>query len=141
MSQLRTQSSIDREHVLADKGNSFMESMTINVDVRALNFEVKEIGEVFESSKHQLSWIFTINGTLHKVELYDSLLTNRRRVMVDNVEVVDTGRSGFFETLFEDSDFDFFTKIDNCSVEITHPPKADFFYMKLNGVHFNKLLE
>jgi hypothetical protein len=131
---------MDREQVLVDKTNVFMESIVINVEVRALNFEVEEVGEVFESSKHHLSWIFTINGTLHKVQLYDSLLTNRRRVMVDNVEVIDTGRAGFFETLFEDSDFNFDTKIDGCSIEITHPPKADFFYMKLNGIHFNKLL-
>jgi hypothetical protein len=95
MNQLNTQSSMDREPVLADSPNVFMESIVIHgLSVRALNFEVKEIGEVFESSKHHLSWIFTINGTLHKVELYDSLLTNRRRVIVDNVEAVDTGRAG-----------------------------------------------
>jgi hypothetical protein len=141
MNQLNTQSSMDREPVVADNSNVFMESIVIHgLSVRALNFEVKEIGEVFESSKHHLSWIFTINGTLHKVELYDSLLTNRRRVIVDNVEVIDTGRAGWFDTLFEDSDFNFNFEIDGCEIEITHPPKAVFFYIKLNGIHFNKLL-
>jgi hypothetical protein len=95
MNQLNSQSSMDKEPVVAVNSNVFMESIVIHgLSVRALNFEVKEIGEVFESSKHHLSWIFSINGTLHKVELYDSLLTNRRRVIVDNVEAVDTGRAG-----------------------------------------------
>jgi hypothetical protein len=137
MNQFTKNAPMQEQQPFTDKTNVFLESIVPqDLEVRALNFEVKEIGEVFESSKHHLSWLFTINGGLHKVELFDSLLTNRRVVVVDSVETVDTGRVGWFG----DSDFRFETTIDNCSIEITHPPKADFFYLKINGTHFNKLL-
>ena len=137
MNQFTSNPQLQQQQPFTDKTNVFLESkLAEDLEVRALNFEVKEIGEVFESSKHHLSWLFTINWNLHKVELFDSLLTNRRVVVVDSVEIVDTGRVGWFG----DSDFMFDTKIDNCEIEITHPPKADFFYLKINGTHFNKLL-
>ena len=52
--------------------------------------------QTISASKQHIIWHFTINGILHKVELFDSVFTGRKRVKIDNQEVVDTGRVGFF---------------------------------------------
>ena len=102
-------------------------------EVRALNFELNNVGELISPSKEQIVWHFTINGILHKVELYNSILTKRKRVVVDQQEKYDTGRVGLFDNV--DFAYDFF--IDGANINIEED--NDIFVMKIMGMPFHRL--
>lgn len=104
-----------------------------NLDIRALNFELHDIGEIISSTKQHMIWHFTINGIIHKVELFDSIFTGRRRVKLDNQEVSDTGRVGFFML----EKFKYHNKIDDVDVDIRE--SDDCFLLYLNHKIFSEL--
>jgi hypothetical protein len=78
-------------------------------EIRALNFEKEEVGDIIPMSKHRIVWHFTLDTVLHKVELFDSKLTTRRRVVIDHQLRFDSGSQSFFGN----DDFYYQTKIDN----------------------------
>ena len=102
-------------------------------DIRALNFELHDIGEVISATKQHMIWHFTINGIIHKVELFDSIFTGRRRVKLDNQEVSDTGRVGFFMI----EKYKYHNKIDDVDVDIRE--SDDCFLLYLNHKIFSEL--
>ena len=104
-----------------------------SAEVRALNFELNNVGEIVAPSKEQIVWHFTINGVIHKVELYNSILTKRKRVVVDQQEKYDTGRVGLFDNV--DFSYDFF--IDGVPIDIEED--NDIFVMKIMGIPFHRL--
>merc|ERR1711976_694225 len=104
-----------------------------HAEIRALNFELNNVGEPISPSKEQIVWHFTINGILHKVELYNSILTKRKRVVVDQQEKYDTGRVG----LFDNVEFEYEFSIDG--VLITIEEDNDIFVMKIMGIPFHRL--
>ena len=95
-----------------------------DADIRALNFELHDIGEIMAPSKQHIIWHFTINGVIHKVELFDSVFTGRKRVKVDNQEVHDTGRVGFFGN----EKFDYTHNIDGVDVDIVESEDCFVLY-------------
>merc|ERR1711862_70685 len=63
------------------------------IEIRALNFELNNVGDIVAASKEQIVWHFTINSVIHKVELYNSVITKRKRLLVDHQEKFDSGRT------------------------------------------------
>lgn len=77
-------------------------------EIRALNYEKNEVGDIIPMSKHHFVWHFTLDTVLHKLELFDSKLTTRRRVVIDHQLRFDSGSGSFFG----EDDFYYQTKID-----------------------------
>jgi hypothetical protein len=98
-----------------------------------LNFELHDIGEFMGPSKQHIIWHFTLDSVLHKVELFDSIFTGRRRVKIDNQEVVDTGRVGFFGN----EQFNYRSQVDQVGLELTEGD--DCFVLNLNNIPFSQL--
>ena len=47
-------------------------------------YEEKDIGKAIKSTKRKFRWEFTIEDTNHHVELYDSKLSGKKKVVSDS---------------------------------------------------------
>ena len=47
-------------------------------------YEEKDIGKAIKSTKRKFIWGFTIDGTNHHVELYDSKLSGKKKIVADS---------------------------------------------------------
>jgi hypothetical protein len=47
-------------------------------------YEEKDVGKAIKSTKRKFRWDFIINGKDHFVELYDSKLTGKKKVICDS---------------------------------------------------------
>lgn len=115
------------------KDTENQEALKPKPEIRALNFELHDIGEMISSSKQHIIWHFTINSMIHKVELFDSVYTGRRRVKIDNQETYDSGRVGFFGN----ENFSFNDKLDDVDLDIRE--SDDCFLLYLNHIIFSQL--
>jgi hypothetical protein len=52
-------------------------------------FEEKDVGKAFKSTKKKYRWEFNLKGTNHYVELYDSKLSGKKKVVADNKTVLE----------------------------------------------------
>ena len=78
--------------------------------IARLNYCHREVGRKFKSTKQYHQWEFSLNGTYHKIELFHSFITGRKKLVVDGDYVL-KGDSYF-------SDFKFEFEIDNIIAEI-----------------------
>ncbi len=61
-----------------------MTSIAEDLKVSDCRFEEKDVGKAFKSTKRKFRWEFKINGTTHYVELYDSKLSGKKKIIADN---------------------------------------------------------
>ena len=78
--------------------------------VTRLNYCKKDVGRKIKSSKQYHQWEFTLNGVYHRIELFHSLVSGRKKLVLDG------------EYLLKDSsylnDFRFDLDVDGVEVEI-----------------------
>jgi hypothetical protein len=60
-----------------------MTSQAEDLKVSDCRFEEKDVGKAFKSTKRKFRWEFKINGNSHFVELYDSKLSGKKKVIAD----------------------------------------------------------
>lgn len=61
-----------------------MTSQAEDLKVSDCRFEEKDVGKAFKSTKRKFRWEFKIDGKCHYVELYDSKLSGKKKVVADN---------------------------------------------------------
>jgi hypothetical protein len=47
-------------------------------------YEEKDVGKAIKSTKRKFRWEFTIKNSEHYIELYDSKLSGKKKVISDN---------------------------------------------------------
>ena len=58
-------------------------SIAGNNVITRLNYIQKEVGRKVKSSKKYHQWEFSLNGNYHKIELFHSLVSGRKKLVVD----------------------------------------------------------
>ena len=58
-------------------------SIVENNVITRLNYCKKDVGRKIKASKQYHQWEFTLNGVYHKVELFHSLITGKKKLVVD----------------------------------------------------------
>jgi hypothetical protein len=61
--------------------------MTTQFDENSIldcRYEEKDVGKAFKSTKKKLRWEFSLNGVSHYVELYDSKLSGKKKIIADS---------------------------------------------------------
>jgi hypothetical protein len=67
-----------------------MSGKTTQADERSITnckFETKCIGKNISSSKIKLRWEFQLSDKLHNVELFDSKISGKKKIVADGVTV------------------------------------------------------
>ena len=68
-----------------------------DIDIERLRYDQKEVGKTFSSSKILYTWEFILNKKSHKVEFYDSRLSDKKKITLDgSVLFYDKDDSEFF---------------------------------------------
>ena len=48
----------------------------VDIDIQRLRYDQKEVGKTFSSSKILYTWEFVLNKRSHRIEFYDSRLSD-----------------------------------------------------------------
>ena len=68
-----------------------------DIDIQNLRYDRKEVGKRFSSSKILHTWEFNLNKKYHKISFYDSRLSYKRKIILDDsVLFYDKDASEFF---------------------------------------------
>lgn len=60
-----------------------------DTEIRALNFEVDEVGKHVKGSKKRYAWTFELSGKKHKMVLDSSMLSGKVKLELDNKILID----------------------------------------------------
>ncbi len=66
-----------------------MTSQVEELKVSDCRFEEKDVGKAFKSTKRKFRWDFKFDGNQHFVELYDSKLSGKKKVIADGKIVLE----------------------------------------------------
>jgi len=61
-----------------------MSTITEECGITECRFEEKDVGKAFKSTKRKFRWEFVVKGNIHVVELYDSKLSGKKKVVADS---------------------------------------------------------
>ena len=68
-----------------------------DIDLKNIRYNRKEVGKTFTSSKILHIWEFNLNGKYHKIQFYDSRLSYKRKIILDDsVLLYEKDSSDFF---------------------------------------------
>ena len=102
-----------------------------DIDIQRLRFDQKEVGKTFSSSKILYTWEFILNKKSHKIEFYDSRLSDKKKITLDgSVLYYDKDDSEFFSYKFSLSG----SKFELCKIN------EDRYDIKINGKRFKQLM-
>lgn len=62
----------------------------MNLDIKNLNHFERDVAKHIKSTKKQFIWEFTLDGKLHKIELFDSRITGKKKVIKDGLILMQT---------------------------------------------------
>ena len=72
------------------------------IDIYGLQYEYREVGKTFSSSKILHIWTFTLEDKFHKIEFWDSKLSGKKKIAADaQVILLDKKSSGHFSQTFK----------------------------------------
>ena len=102
-----------------------------DIDIERLRYDQKEVGKTFSSSKILYTWEFILNKKSHKVEFYDSRLSDKKKITLDgSVLFYDKDDSEFFSYKFSLAGY----KFELCKIS------EDRYDIKINGRRFKQLM-
>ena len=102
-----------------------------DIDIRNLRYDEKEVGKTFSSSKKLYTWEFHLNKKYHKIEFYDSRISDKKKIVLDgSVLFYDKDDSEFFSYKFSLAGY----KFDLCAVS------EDKYDIKINNRRFKQLM-
>ena len=102
-----------------------------DIDIERLRYDQKEVGKTFSSSKILYTWEFVLNKKSHKIEFYDSRLSDKKKITLDgSVLFYDKDDSEFFSYKFSLAGY----KFELCKIS------EDRYDIKINGKRFKQLM-
>jgi hypothetical protein len=63
--------------------------MSDELSIKDCRYKCEEIGKHVKSSKLKHIWEFNIDGINHIVELYESVLSNKKKIIVDEKVILE----------------------------------------------------
>lgn len=102
-----------------------------NMRIEKLFFEEREVGKTISATKKYYKWEFILNGKPHKVEMYHSRMSKKKKMCVDDKVVVEDQE---YKNNFEYS----FILSGNRFTVIQL--KSDKFDLRVNGITFAMLM-
>jgi len=96
--------------------------------ITRLNYSHREVGRKFKSTKQYHQWEFSLNGTYHKIELFHSFITGRKKLVVDGDYILKD------DSYFSDFKFEF--EIEDIIVEIRQK-KLNVYKLYICGKSFD----
>ena len=56
-----------------------------DIDIQRLRYDQKEVGKTFSSSKILYTWEFILNKKSHRIEFFDSRLSDKKKTANKNI--------------------------------------------------------
>ena len=102
-----------------------------DIDIQRLRYDQKEVGKTFSSSKILYTWEFILNKKSHRIEFFDSRLSDKKKITLDgSVLFYDKDDSEFFSYKFS---------LAGCKFELCKISE-DRYDIKINGKRFKQLM-
>ena len=103
----------------------------VDIDIQRLRYDQKEVGKTFSSSKILYIWEFILNKKPHKIEFFDSRISDKKKITLDgSVLFYDKDDSEFFSYKFSLAG----ARFELCKIS------DERYDIKINGKRFKQLM-
>jgi hypothetical protein len=102
----------------------------MNIDIRNLNHVELDVAKHIKSTKKQFIWDFVLDGKSHKIELFDSRISGKKKVLKDGLILLQTEDDTAFIKSFD-------VGKHNCTL-IQHGEKYE---LRIDNQSFNHLMD
>ena len=106
-----------------------------------LNFIERNVGSKIKSTKKQYIWEFTLDNKNHKIEYFDSLLSSKRKVLIDG-KVLFTTEDGYKDSFilnfqFDGHNYTINRTYDRVDLRIDSESFEHVYYIEKNKLYYN----